>query len=252
MKKNRNRIILLILILIIFLTPLAFGLPSASYDFYVYDEAHILDDYTENYIIAINNELSQKTGAQVVIATINSLDNMDINTYATALFKKWEIGSKKYDNGLLLLIVPSENELWIEVGYGLEGALTAGRTKRIINENILPSFSENNYDEGVLLGFEEILNYIEVEYDISLSSRGTLSDDYLVGNSNSSKGVPSIFLIIGVMIFLFIDFKFFRGWLTFSLLRGVGSSRGGSSSGRSGGSRGGGGRSGGGGAGGRW
>ena len=67
--------------------------------------------------------------------------------------------------------------------------------------------------------------------------------------NNSTNRLPNIFLIIGVIIFLFIDFKFFHGWLTFSLLRG---GRGGGGSGRSGGSSGGGGRSGGGGAGGSW
>lgn len=251
MKNNKNKFLIIILALGVLLLTSAFKLPEPSFEFYFYDEAEVLDDFTENYIIEVNKELSQKTGAQIVVASVNSLENMDINMYASSLYEKWKIGSKEYDNGLLFLIVPSEGDLWIETGYGLEGTLPAGIVKRIINEDILPSFSEGNLNDGVILGFEQLLNYIEKEYDITLSSRSMLDGDHIPnGNSNSTnnKKIPNIFLIVGVIIFLFIDFKFFHGWLTFSLLRG---GRGGGSGG-SGGSRGGGGRSGGGGAGGSW
>lgn len=251
MNNKKNKLLIVILILAIFLLTSAFKLPSPSYEFYVYDEANILNEFTENYIIEVNKELSQKTGAQVVVAAVNSLDGMDINRYATALFEKWVIGSKEYDNGLLLLIVPNEGELWIETGYGLEGTLSAGLIKRIINENILPSFSEGNFNDGVILGFEQILNYIEKEYDISINSRSILEGNYIPRpiEDTQREGLPNIYIIIGIIIFLFIDFKFFGGWLTLSLLRG---GRGGGGYGGSGGSRGGGGRSGGGGAGGSW
>lgn len=252
MKNNKNKFSIIILALLVLLLTSAFKLPDASYEFYVYDEANIINDFTENYIIEVNKELNQKTGAQVVVATVNSLDDMDINSYATALYEKWKIGSKEYDNGLLILIVPSEGELWIETGYGLEGTLPAGILKRIINENMLPSFSEGNINDGVILGFEQILNYIEKDYDININSKSLLEDNYIPKpvEDSSSDSLPNIFIIIGVIIFLFIDFKFFRGWLTISLLRGLGRGRGGG--GGSGGSRGGGGRSGGGGAGGSW
>lgn len=252
MKNNKNKFSIIILALLVLLLTSGFKLPNASYEFYVYDEANIINDFTENYIIEVNKELNQKTGAQVVVATVNSLDDMDINSYATALYEKWKIGSKEYDNGLLILIVPSEGELWIETGYGLEGTLPAGILKRIINENMLPSFSEGNINDGVILGFEQILNYIEKDYDININSKSLLEDNYIPKpvEDSSSDSLPNIFIIIGVIIFLFIDFKFFRGWLTISLLRGLGRGRGGG--GGSGGSRGGGGRSGGGGAGGSW
>lgn len=255
MKNNTNKFLIIILALLVLILTSAFKLPDASYEFYVYDEVNIINDFTENYIIEVNKELSQKTGAQVVVATVNSLDNMDINSYATALYEKWKIGSKEYDNGLLLLIVPSEGELWIETGYGLEGTLPAGITKRIINDKILPSFSEGNIDDGVILGFEEILNYIEKESEITISSRSLLEENYIpkanANTTTTNNRLPNIFMIIGVILFLFIDFKFFGGWLTISLLRGLGRGRGGGGGG-SGGSSGGGGRSGGGGAGGSW
>lgn len=245
LKKNSACFILIFLLL---LSSFAYAIPSPNSDFYVYDSVGKLDNNTENYIIETNRELYDKTGAQIVWVTINDLEGMDINTYATALFEEWSIGGKELDNGLLALIVPDGGEIWIEVGYGLEGMLTAGRTKRIIENNIIPHFSQGDYNAGVLSGYEEILNYVESEYNIELSSRDA---EYYPDRSNESIGRrPNIFAIIGIVIFLIIDFKFFRGWLTFSLLRGLG--RGGRGGGGGGGSRGGGGRSGGGGAGGRW
>ncbi|NLY44456.1 MAG: TPM domain-containing protein [Tissierella sp.] len=242
-----------IVIFLLLLSSAAYAIPSPNSDFYVYDREDILDNSTENYIIETNRELYDKTGAQIVWATINDLEGMDINTYATALFDEWDIGGRELDNGLLVLIVPEDGEIWIEVGYGLEGILTAGRVKRLIENNIIPHFSQGDYNSGVLSGYEEILDYVESEYNIKLSSRD--AEYYPSRGSEStiiSRG-PNIFLIIGIVVFLIIDFKFFGGWLTFSLLRSAGrGGRGGSGRGGSDGSRGGGGRSGGGGAGGRW
>ena len=251
MRNLKKSSIFIILAIIMLVTSSVYAIPSPSNDFYVYDGVGILNNSTENYIIETNRELYEKTGAQIVWATINDLEGMDINSYATALFDEWDIGGREYDNGLLVLIVPDGGEIWIEVGYGLEGILPDGRVKRIIENNIIPSFSQGDYDAGVLSGYEEILNYVESEYDVELLSRDA---DYYPSRGNESASIsriPSIFAVIGIIIFLIIDFKFFGGWLTISLLRNAG--RGGRGGGGSrGGSSGGGGRSGGGGAGGRW
>ena len=248
MKNLKVKYIGLIIALIILISSPIYAIPKPSYEFYVYDAVNLLDNTTESYIIETNNELYEKTGAQVVVAVINDLESMDINRFAVELFEEWEIGGDQYDNGLLMLIVPANNEIWIEVGYGLEGILPDGRVKGIIENNIIPYFSQGDFDTGVLSGYEEILNYVESEYNIELQTR---SGEYYNPANQGQTGIriPNIFMIIGIIIFLFIDFKFFRGWLTFSLLRGLG--RGGYGRG-GGGSRGGGGRSGGGGAGGRW
>lgn len=257
---KKNKIYLIIFCIIVLLSTSVYGssykLPEPSYDFYVYDEAGIIDKDIENYIIDINKELYKKTGAQIVIATLNSLEDMDINSYATSLFEKWKIGSKEYDNGMLLLIVPSDRELWIEVGYGLEGQFPDSKVKRIIDNYILPYFAEEKYSDGVLAGFNQVLIGLEEEYNITLDKSKVVDDPFPVDYyADPGSSFPKIVLIIGIIIFLFIDFRFFRGMITYSLLRGIG--RGGSGgfggSSRGGGrSSGGGGRSGGGGAGGRW
>ncbi|CAK7073204.1 TPM domain-containing protein [Tissierella sp.] len=254
---KKNKIYLIIFCIIVLLSTSVYGssyeLPEPSYDFYVYDEAGIIDKDIENYIIDINKDIYKKTGAQIVVSTVNSLGDMDINSYATALFEKWEIGSKEYDNGMLVLIVPNDREIWIEVGYGLEGRFPDSKTKRIIDNYILPYFAEEKYSDGVLAGFNQILIGLEEEYNISLDKSKVVDEPFPVADLESS--ISKIPIIIGIIIFLFIDFKLFRGMITYSILRGIGrGGRGGGFGGSSGGGRssGGGGRSGGGGAGGKW
>ncbi len=228
--------------------------PKPSKEFYVYDEVGIINPKVENYIIGVNQELYEKTGAQVVVAVVDSLQDLDINTYATGLFEEWKIGSKEYDNGLLILIMPvgkpNERQIWIETGYGLEGALPAGIEKRIIEQDIIPSFQEENYNEGIALGFNRTIEYIEKDLDIVLDKEGLKSNYYPTENERSISILP---IIIFLLVFGFIDIRFFRGMLIASILRAM--MRGGGRSGGGyggGGSSGGGGRSGGGGAGGSW
>ena len=258
-RKQISIFLLGLLLLMALASPIlgADNLPKASRDFYVYDELYLLDQTSKDYLIASNRDLHKKTEAQVVVAIVKSLNDMDINNFATKLFEKWKIGGRKDDNGILILVVPDEKELWIEVGYGLEGILPDGRVKGIINEKILPNFSNDNYSGGIVAGFQEIVKYIEKEYQVEVNS--DLPEEIekdLVDNESDRKRAK---YIIGIIIFIiFIDLKFFRGFLLSSILRssfrgygGYGGGYGGSGRG-SGRSSGGGGRSGGGGAGGRW
>lgn len=253
MLKTRDRIFIIVFSLILIFNPFSNlveaikTLPESSFDFYVYDELYSLDNNTKDHIINVNKEIYKKTGSQLVVAVVNSLNNLDINTYASALFEKWEIGSRGKDNGILILMAPNDREMWIEVGYGLEGVLPDSRVKRIINESMLPYFDEDDYDIGLRLGFDEIIGYIEKEYEINIDGKEGQEGEKDIDLDASYRK-----LIIGlILLFLIADLKLFRGHLLLSILRAsIGMSSGGSAG--SGGGRGSGGRSGGGGAGGRW
>lgn len=251
-KKRLNFLTIAILILALSLISSAsYAVPSPSYEFYVYDESDLISSDVENYIINTNKALYKDTGAQVVVATINSLEDLDINSYATELFDEWDIGSRELDNGMLILIVPEEGKIWIETGYGIEGAFPDSIVKRIIEDHMILYFQEDRYSDGVLAGFNEIILGLEEEYNIKLKKTKDIDNPIPVRSSTEGGfSIPKIFMVIGVVILLILDFRFFGGMLTYSLLRGMGRGRGGG--GRGGGSSGGGGRSGGGGAGGSW
>ncbi len=254
-KKHLSILCMLILILNITSYAAELALPRPTSDFYVYDESNILNKEAKEYIIKTNEELYKKTGAQIVVVTIDSLENADINEYAVKLFEEWGIGSREYDNGVLMLIVTEERQIWIEVGYGLEGALPDSRVGNIIEDSILPYFREGEYSDGIISGFNDIIDEVEEEYSIE-SNRNIINEDlYRIDGYETEgdifSGLRGILVAIGIVVFLVIDFKFFNGFLTYSLIF-RGRRFGGYSSRDYRNNRGGGGRSGGGGAGGRW
>lgn len=252
---NKRIVISLLLLLFIFqFFSLISGenIPEPSNEYYVYDKHNILSQQTKDYIIDTNIELKEKTGSQVVVAIPSNIEG-DIDLYSVNLFEKWKIGSKDLDNGILILLDYENREVRIEVGYGLEGALPDIKAKEIIEEVMIPYFKVNDYDRGLLLGFNNILKEIEREYDIKLNN----NIDIIADNYGESDLDPKLILliIVVIIILIFIDFKFFNGAINRNINRNYRRFYSGGYYGRNmhrNKNIGGGGRSGGGGAKGKW
>jgi len=87
----------------------------------VVDQAGVISASSRGEIETKLKDLEDKSGIQLVVATVNSLQGGDIETYANELFRTWKLGEAKKNNGVLLLVAPAERKVRIEVGYGLEG-----------------------------------------------------------------------------------------------------------------------------------
>lgn len=98
-----------------------------------------------------------KTSDQVVVATVPNLQGTTIEDYANRLFRDWKLGQARTNNGVLLLVAPSEHKVRIEVGYGLEGALTDALSRVIIASAITPRFKTGDYEGGLDAGVDGIL-----------------------------------------------------------------------------------------------
>src|SRR6476660_1318432 len=90
----------------------------------VVDQANVLPPATRSALETKLADLENKSGIQLVVATVASLEDSDVETYANQLFRNWKLGEKPKNNGVLLLVAPKERKVRIEVGYGLEGVLT--------------------------------------------------------------------------------------------------------------------------------
>src|SRR3954469_18722603 len=101
-----------------------------------------------------------KTSDQVVVATAPSLDGLSVEDYANRLFRHWRLGQKAKNNGVLLLVAPKERKARIEVGYGLEGALTDALIKVIIATSMAPKFKQNDFPGGLQAGVDAILSVL--------------------------------------------------------------------------------------------
>ena len=91
----------------------------------VVDQAGIMSAASRSAVEGKLKDLEDKSGIQLVVATVKSLQGSDIETYANQLFRTWQLGEEQKNNGVLLLVAPNEHKVRIEVGYGLESTLTA-------------------------------------------------------------------------------------------------------------------------------
>ncbi|CAD7287177.1 TPM domain-containing protein [Campylobacter suis] len=134
-----------------------FGIDFPQLSGRVVDGAKILNQTTKDELEVTLENFEHNNSTQVVVATINSLQNKDIESYANELARAWGIGQKGKDNGVLLLVAPNERKVRIEVGYGLEGELTDAVAGLIIQRSILPKFRQNDYNAGIKDGVTSII-----------------------------------------------------------------------------------------------
>jgi len=130
----------------------------------VVDEAGVLSPQVEAEISAQLAVHEKSTSNQVVVVTLKSLQGYDIADYANRLFRHWALGQKDRNNGVLLIVAPTERKMRIEVGYGLEGTLTDAESHSIIERVLKPPFRKGNYEQGIRAGTGAILAAINGEY----------------------------------------------------------------------------------------
>ena len=153
-------------ILSLFLLPCvvsAYQSPGSSTGF-VNDFAGILSPETKTQLEAKLTDFSDKESNEISIVTIKTLDGDTIENYAVKLFEEWKIGKAKQDNGVLLLIAPNDRQVRIEVGYGLEGALTDLESKMIIENVLTPAFKAGDYNGGINEAIDSIISATMGEY----------------------------------------------------------------------------------------
>ena len=127
----------------------------------VVDEAGILSPAARERLTATSKAHEDRTTNQVVVLTLPTLGGESIEEYADRAFATWKLGQKGKDNGVLLVVVPNDRKLRIEVGYGLEATLPDVDAARIIRERITPRFKAGDFDGGVTEGLEAIVARLE-------------------------------------------------------------------------------------------
>lgn len=195
--KNRKLLALLTVIccLAALICPVSAAVVSPNETFYVYDGAQVLSQETEQYILRTNQELESKTGAQIVVVTIPSLEGQGLEEYATDLFRQWGIGDAEKDNGVLLLCAVEDRQFRVEVGYGLEGDLPDGKTGRMQDEFIIPLLREDQFDAGIKNGYSAFLQEVAEVYDISITGEAAISYE------DGIDGIPFVLCMVsGVLL----------------------------------------------------
>lgn len=169
--------------------------------FYVNDYANLLTEDTKQYIIQTNQKLEEKTGAQIVVVTVQNLEGMTIEQYANELFRKFGIGDKDKNNGLLLLCSYQDRKFRVEVGYGLEGILNDGKTGRMQDEYIIPYLKKNQFNEGIRNGYTAFLNEVCKEYQVQIETEKVKKGGNISQNAMHFTVYSSLFTGIGIRIY---------------------------------------------------
>jgi uncharacterized protein len=137
-------------------------------------------------------ELSK--GSQVAVLIVPTTQPETIEQYSLRVAEAWKIGRKKIDDGALLVIAKNDRKLRIEVGYGLEGALTDATSKRIIDEIITPKFRSGDFSGGISAGVAQITRVIEGE---KLPAPPEPQPRF---DGTSLDGVPVPFILVGLFM----------------------------------------------------
>ncbi len=136
----------------------------------VIDQANLLSPDVKKDIDGILKKQEKETSNQIVVVILNSLNGYTIEEFSYQLGRFWGIGQKDKNNGILLVVSMEEKKVRIEVGYGLEGALTDKIAHEIINYTIKPNFKANQYELGILKAINEIMAAIKGEYQAKAKS----------------------------------------------------------------------------------
>ncbi|NMB28961.1 MAG: TPM domain-containing protein [Clostridiaceae bacterium] len=200
----RRKSLLLLTAVLLVLLPLcmAFQVPRNPGDDFAFDSTATLSEGTRHTIRETNRQIAS-TGAQVVVAMIPTLGDDSIEEAALDIFRTWGIGSRDKDNGILLLIAKEDRKLRIEVGYGLEGAIPDSTADRIIRNIIAPRFREDDFDGGVLDGFNAIMTLIAEEYGLEISAEGYVPQE-LPDNGGSQSSDDDMFHTLMVIVVIFV------------------------------------------------
>src|SRR3989338_215666 len=190
-----------------------FGLANAdvkypNYVGHINDFAKILPADTVKKLETELRKYKDQTGIEIAAVTVVSLEGLSVEEYTIGLAKKWGVGSKKKDDGVVLLVAPNERKVRIEVGYGLEPDLTDSQAGRVIRDQIIPLFKEGRMADGVVAGVAGILQQLgKKPYQERLEERKNAPP--------GKEGFPVGIIILLIVVLAIIFVIFVSGFLAF-------------------------------------
>jgi uncharacterized protein len=161
---------------------------------WVHDDAGILSGQTVQELESFLKFYRDSTSNQIAILTIQSLQGEDIDDYAQKVASAWKLGQANKDNGVLLLVSVEDRQISIQVGYGLEGALTDLEASRINRNEVAPRFRAGDYDAGVRAGVSAIVDAIKGEY---------VNDE--PPKKKKRKGSPMVTVLMILLLIIFLS-----------------------------------------------
>ena len=163
---------------------------------YVTDLAGVIGAQKKAALQALGTELEQKTGAQMAIVTVRSLDGESVDSYAVDLYKQLGVGSKKDNRGVLLPLAPNDRKYRIEVGYGLEPVINDARAGDA-GRAMVPFLRQGDYGDAVETAAWQLAKYIADDSNVTLSGEPPVRR---IRHRNNGGGSGIFWLFVGLII----------------------------------------------------
>ena len=245
MKKQMKKIasVMLALVMVLMACTALAKVPDKPKTFsYAYDfDGSVLDSADMSAINEIGQALESATGVQAIAVVVDFLDGEDPADYATDIINKWGIGSKKEDNGIVVLLASGDRRIQIGTGKGIDRVLTGRKCGELIDDNI-GYFSNNDFDSGMLALYRDVCQYVAKAEGKTLTGFGASSGNRSVGMVQGYEedeggffdtllGFIFTYIIVGVIVNAVLGKKggcclkwLLLGWL-FDLFKGTGNRR---------------------------
>lgn len=193
-----QRISIVVFVVALLLPSSAFGLEVPANDGFYTQTSPILTADQETQIEAILAQEDRTTGNEIAILVVETLNGESIEEFTNLVFRTWGVGKQDTNNGIMVVVATADRTIRIETGYGLEGAVPDIIAKGIIDTDMVPSFREAKYYEGLAAGIDSLRKHIAGEYT---AERYIEQDD--------GEGVFPFFLFL-----LFVVMNFGGAWLS--------------------------------------
>jgi uncharacterized protein len=181
------------------------------------DFAGVIPQNERQKMDILATEVLQKTGTAVVIATMPTIGDSDVATYANELYQAWGIGKKGEDKGVLIFLTLKERKIRIETGYGVEGILPDGLVGEILDKYAVPLLKNSQYGKGLYNAVAAVSDVIAKDAGVELTGEVKLYR----ASRRQYRGI-GFFPLILIVVILFSLFRRRRGILPLVILGSMG------------------------------
>lgn len=178
---------------------------------YVSDFAHVLDPQNRQRIEDYCGIVEHATGAQMALVTVDTVGDTPLENYSIDLFRKWGVGKKGQDEGVMLFLAVKDHKDRVEVGYGLEATLPDGFAGQTLRQ-IRPQLGQGDYGGAMLTAAQVIGSAIAKAKGVTLPTQLVqLPEERPASPSRGGGGIPWPFIVIGIFILFSIVSSIRRG-----------------------------------------
>ena len=171
----------------------------------VVDQANLLSPRQEAELTGKLEALDRASSRQLVVVTIPDLQGYEIRDYGYQLGRRWGIGQREANNGIILLVAPNERRVAVEVGYGLEPIVTDALSHLIIQQQILPRFRDGDFPGGINAGVDALIQQLQAPPEVAEQRALEAAAQEQSRNSEQEGGslFPFVFWLI-ILLFVVI------------------------------------------------